>query len=144
MSGAAFCEPAVADYIAGRADWDVATFALSVNMANRGFTLAQFRERASNLVRTVAAAHPEKPVVCVTLFPHHADVVCGDDLERAADFRAALRAVAEDASYRNLHVIEGCELMDATGLTTDMLHPGDGGMLDIGRALATRLERILE
>lgn len=143
MSGAAFCEPTVADYIAGRSDWDVATLALSVNMANRGFTIAQFRERASNLVRTVAAAHPEKPVVCVTLFPYHADVVCSGDFERAADFRTALHTVVEATSYENLYIIEGRELMDATGLTTDVLHPGDAGMLDIGRLLAVRLDWLL-
>ncbi|WP_435102947.1 SGNH/GDSL hydrolase family protein [Halarchaeum sp. P4] len=142
-SGSAFCEPAMADYIAGREDWDVATLALSVNMANRGFTLEQFRERAAALVDTVTRAHPETPVVCVTLFPYHADVVAGDDPERAADFRAALRTIVADADHQNLHIVEGADLMDATCLTSDVLHPGDDGMIQIGRALAERLAPLL-
>jgi lysophospholipase L1-like esterase len=44
-SGSAYCEGVLAEYIARRNDWDVATFALSVNMANAAFSTAQCRER---------------------------------------------------------------------------------------------------
>ncbi len=142
-SGSAFCEPAMADYLAGRDDWDVATLALSVNMANRGFTVAQFRERAATLVNAVASAHPNRPVACVTLFPYHADVVRGEDAERAAAFRAALRAIVAESPHDNLHVIAGEELMDSTELTADILHPGDAGMESIGRGIARHLAELL-
>ncbi|WP_423746857.1 GDSL-type esterase/lipase family protein (plasmid) [Haladaptatus sp. SPP-AMP-3] len=143
-SGSAFCEPAMADYLAGRDDWDVATLSLSVNMANRGFTLAQFRDRAEALANEVAGAHPTRPVACVTLFPYHADVVRDDDARRAADFRAALRDVVAESPHDNLHVIDGDEAMDATGLTADALHPGDAGMEAIGRTVAGRLAELLD
>lgn len=144
LSGAAFCEPAMADYLAGRNDWDLATLSLSVNMANRGFTLEQFRERAGHLVQRVATAHPEKPIACVTLFPYHADVVRGDDRERAAEFRAALRSIVGETAHDDLHLLEGPDLLDPTGLTSDVLHPGDDGMIQIGQRLAAALRPVLE
>ncbi len=54
MSGTAYCEPEMADYIASRDDWDIATLALSVNMFNEMFTLEQFKERIEYMVNTVA------------------------------------------------------------------------------------------
>ena len=143
-SGSAFCEPAMADYLAGRDDWDVATLALSVNMANRGFTLSQFRERAGELVNAVARAHPTRPVACVTLFPYHADVVYSENSERAAAFRRALRAVIAESPCDNLHAVAGEELMKPTGLSADILHPGDAGMAAIGRGIARRLDELLD
>lgn len=143
-SGSAFCEPSMADYIASRDDWDVATLALSVNMANRGFTATQFRERAETFVDTIADAHPRKPIACVTLFPYFADALDGGDSERATDFRAALEAIVADSPRDNLYLVEGGSLMDLPGLTTDLLHPGDAGMEAIGRRLSSELERVVD
>ncbi|MEY7848667.1 GDSL-type esterase/lipase family protein [Natrarchaeobius sp. A-rgal3] len=142
-SGSAFCEPAMADYIASRTDWDVATLAVSVNMANRGFTVAQFRERVESLVSRIATAHPTRPIVCVTLFPYHADVVRGDEPDRASAFRGAVRDVVADAP-RTVRLVSGPDLLEPTGLSTDLLHPGDHGMARIGRGLAAELAGVLE
>jgi len=140
-SGSAFCEPAIAEYVAGRGDWHIAVLAVSVNMANSEFTVEQFRERARTLVRTVATANPERPVVAVTLFPYHADIEEGGDRERARAFREAVRSIVE-AGPGNAHLVSGPELMAPTGLTTDMLHPGDAGMADIARGLADRIREL--
>jgi lysophospholipase L1-like esterase len=143
-SGSAFCEPTMAKYIANREDWDVATLALSVNMANRGFTPTQFHERAREFVERVADAHPHKPIVCVTLFPYFSDVIKGGDSERANDFRESLRSVVDESPYSNLSLVEGRDLMDISGLTMDVLHPGDAGMEAIGEGLARQLETVLK
>lgn len=143
-SGSAFCEPAMAEYLADRDDWDVATLALSVNMANRGFTEKQFDERVHAFVRTVAESNPGKPVVCVTLFPYHEDLVRDGDRERAAAFRSSLRTAVDNCATGNVHLVEGPDLMDATGLTTDLLHPGDAGMEAIGRGLAEEVRPLLD
>jgi len=134
----------MAEYIGDRDDWDVATLALSVNMANRGFTEKQFDERVQNFVRTVAEAHPEKPVVCVTLFSYHEDLVQDGDRERAAAFRSSLRSAVDRCETENVHLVEGPDLMDATGLTTDLLHPGDVGMEAIGAGLADAVGPLLD
>lgn len=143
-SGSAYCEAAMGEYIASRDDWDVATLALSVNMANAGFSPAEFHDRADTFVNAIAGAHPEKPVVCVTLFPYFADVTGSGDADHAAAYRSALRTVVEDSPHDNLSVVEGTELVDITGLTADLLHPGDAGMVSIGDTLAERLRKITD
>jgi lysophospholipase L1-like esterase len=143
-AGAAFCESAIGDHIAEREDWNLATLSLSVNMANRGFTLMQFQERACRLVDRVAGAHPSCPVACITLFPYHADAVREDDLSRATEFRDVLRDIVATTPHDNVHLIEGPDLMGTNGLTTDMLHPGDAGMASIGDGLADALRPLLD
>jgi lysophospholipase L1-like esterase len=138
-SGTAFCEPAVAEHVAGRDDWDCATLSVSVNMATREFDVETFRDRAATLVDRVAGSHPDCPVACVTLYPYRADLCTDCDPERAAAFRATFADVVAESSHDNLLLVSGPEVMDATGLTTDLLHPGDAGMEAIGRGLADRL-----
>ncbi|MEF8853725.1 MAG: GDSL-type esterase/lipase family protein [Haloarculaceae archaeon] len=143
MAGSAYCEPAIAEHLADRDDWDLATLAISVNMANRGFTVDQFRERAGRLLESVAGAHPAKPVVAITLFPYHADLVAGDDPERARGYRDAVRETVADSPHDNLSLVEGEDLLDAPGLMDDILHPGDAGMIQIGDRLADELAEVL-
>lgn len=140
-SGSAYCEPAMADYIASRDDWDVATLALSVNMANTGgFSPGEFAERAELFVDTIAAAHPEKPIACVTLYPYFDDVIDSGNPEHAQAYREALRSIVDESSHDSLFLIDGSELMPLSGLTADLLHPGDTGMEIIGREISKQLE----
>ncbi|ACV12942.1 hypothetical protein Huta_2781 [Halorhabdus utahensis DSM 12940] len=143
-SGSAYADAAMADYIATRDDWDFATLELSVNMANADFTPAEFHERVEYFVNTIADAHPEKPIACITLFPYFDDLAESGDQDHATAFRNAVRDVVADAAHENLHVVEGTDLNDITGLTADLLHPGDAGMERIGTRLADRLEEILD
>lgn len=144
-SGSAYCDAAMGEYVAERDDWDVATLALSVNMANTGgFSPAEFRERAEPFVNTVAGAHPEKPIACVTLFPYHDDVTGSGDPAHAAAFRDHLREIVAESPHSNLSIVEGPELVGLSGMTADLLHPGDAGMQAIGAGLADQLAEIAE
>jgi hypothetical protein len=78
VCGTAYCEPAIADYIAEREDWDVATLSISVNMVGR-FPPETFRERAEYVIETIASANPENPVVAITLFRNSRDVFVDHD-----------------------------------------------------------------
>ncbi|ELZ27834.1 hypothetical protein C474_16429 [Halogeometricum pallidum JCM 14848] len=142
--GTAYCDPAMAEHIASREDWDVATLSLSVNMVGR-FSVEEFRERARSMIDTVAGAHPETPVVCITLFPHARDYLADDEeATLAAEFREALRGVVDDCDHGNVHLVEGPDLLPtAAGMTTDLVHPGDDAMIRIGEALADRLAPLL-
>jgi len=142
-SGSAYCEPAMAEHIASRDDWDVATLALSVNMAlSGGFSPSEFRERADEFVNTVAAAHPEKPVACVTLFPYYDDVIDSGEREHATAYRQALRAVVAASPHDNLSVVEGPDVLPVSGLAVDLLHPGDDGMRHIADGIADHLQEV--
>lgn len=148
MSGACHCEKEFGDFIGGRKDWDVATLALSVNMVGAGFTPEEFRERVEYVVNTVAGADTTRPVLCITLWPYFGDL--GDPfLPQSAKapsetFRQILREVVADCPHPNVHVAEGPELLTRwDGLTTDLIHPGDFGMAEMGRNVAARLKALL-
>jgi len=140
-SGSAYCETAMANHIAERNDWDVATLALSVNMANTGgFHPDEFTDRAEPFVDTIASAHPDKPVVCITLFPYFDDLTDTGDQEHATAYRTALRDVVEESTHTNLALVEGPDLLPPSGLGADLLHPGDHGMAAIGSNLQRYLQ----
>lgn len=149
-SGSAFCEYELADYIAGRDDWDFATLALSVNM--QGFSQEEFRSRTGYMVKTVAGAHPDKPVFAITLWPYFRDVGIPDggepmpsdlsEVRRLAQrMRQDLRDGVTAAGCDNLHLLEGPELFGPfSGLTADLIHPGPLGMITMGHNLAAAIK----
>jgi len=142
-SGSAYCEESMAEHIAGRDDWEFATLALSVNMANTGnFPVEEFAERAEPFVNTIAEANPEKPVACITLFPYHDDITASGDAEHSAAYRQTLRDIVADAP-ENVTLLEGPDLLDPAHLGADLLHPGDTGMEEIGENLAAEIEDLV-
>ncbi|WP_135555782.1 GDSL-type esterase/lipase family protein [Paenibacillus cymbidii] len=147
-SGNAYCEPAIADYIAARDDWDIATACISVNMLNQGVTAAEFADKARYFVRTIAG-NTNRPVACIGLFPFFGDLgyVWPDRHPQATpdEYRAALRSIAEDPSLPNVSYIDGRELMTSLrGHASDLLHPGDNAMIEIAEHLAPRLKALLK
>jgi len=148
MAGSAHCEPELADYMAGREDWHFATLALSVNMVGAGFSLEAFHERVSYMVNTVAGADTARPVACITLFPYFDDVggaregPLTDDHEA---FRQSLRDAVRSCPHPNAHLIEGPDVLsDVTGLSADLIHPADNGMIEMGENLARLLRPLVE
>jgi hypothetical protein len=136
--GSAYCDPAMAAFIAEWDDWDLATLSLSVNMLGE-FGAEEFRDRAEHMVETVAGAHPEKPVVAITLYPSCHDVgAC--DAAGAERFREELRAVVAGYPGENVRLLEGTDALgNVGGLTTDLIHPSDDATIEMGRAVAAEL-----
>jgi len=145
VGGSAHCERELADYVAGRSDWHIATLALSVNMI--GFQLDVFRERVSYMVNKVAASRPKRPVACITLYPYFQDF--GIEMDEvfggsAEEYRQILRDVVEACPHDNVHLLEGPEILtDISGLTADLIHPADNGMIEMGWRLAEKLKPLL-
>lgn len=143
--GTAFCDAVMAGHIADRGDWDVATLSLSVNMVNR-FTPGEFKERAAAMIERIAEKNPTNPVACITLFPHVREYK--RDHEEAAlseTFREKLREAVAECGHENVHLVEGPDLLPtASGLTTDLVHPGDEAMIRIGENLAQEIEPLVD
>ena len=142
VGGSCHCEPQFADYLASREDWDVATLALSVNMM--GFTPEEFRKRVTYLVSTVAGSNTDRPVVCITLYRYFGDREIDPtayDIPSKADlFREILRETVGQCPHPNVHVLEGREMLtDLGGLTSDLIHPADDAMIQMGENIARRL-----
>ena len=146
VGGACHCEPAFGDHIAGRDDWDVATLALSVNM--QGFPMDEFRRRVEYVVNAVAASDTSRPVACITLWPYFRDFGINPPGEYGGtpeEFRQALRDIAAACPSPNVHLFEGPDMLtNIGGLTGDLIHPSDNGMIEMGRNLAMKLKRLLE
>jgi hypothetical protein len=140
-SCSAFCEPAMADYIAGRKDWDFATLALSVNMI-KSFSPAEFSERVSYMIHTVAESDRRRPVFCITIKPFIGDYLGSKKPEL---FRELLREAVRNSGRENVYLIEGRELMPdvAAGLGVDMVHLGDYGMIQIAENLSRKMLPVL-
>ncbi|MFC1715281.1 SGNH/GDSL hydrolase family protein [Candidatus Poribacteria bacterium] len=113
LGGSAHCESQLADYIAERGDWDIATLALSVNMQH--FKMDEFYKRVSYMVNTVSGKNPDKPVACITLYPYFRDF--GIDATgpqfggTPEEFRQALRDAVSACSNDNVHLIEGPDVL---------------------------------
>lgn len=139
--GTAYCDRAMADHIAARDDWDIATLALSVNMVDR-FSIEEFRERATDMVNTIAGANPDATIACITIYRNSRDVQVGvDKAGRCEQFRDALRNVVTNVD--NVALFEGPEILpDIGGLTTDLVHPGDNAMIRMGENLAEKLHAV--
>ena len=136
--GSAHCEPEIADYMA-RQPWALCTLELSVNMV-AAFEVEQFRERAAYFVNTLAVARPEATVACISLFPYFNDFITGGPLPaKAAAFRETLEAICRESPHPNIRFIPGPALLPPEGLSHDLLHPSDHGMLAIAGNLSAAL-----
>ncbi len=146
VGGSAHCEHELADYIAGRSDWDIATLALSVNM--QAFAMDEFSERVSYMVNTVSGADTSRPVACITLYPYFRDFGIESEGEYGGtpeEYRQALRDAVTACPHPNVHLIEGPDILtNISGLTGDLIHPANNGMIEMGRNLADKLKPLLE
>jgi len=145
VAGSCHCEPELADYLAGREDWDIASLALSVNMME--FSETEFEKRVRYFVHTVAGADARRPVACVTLFRYFGDLHTRDEVhptEKVGRFRQIVRDAVADCPTPNAHLVEGPDILaDLTGLSPDLIHPADNGMIDMGRNLAAAMQPLL-
>ena len=148
VGGNAFCEKELADYLASGLNWDFTTLCLSVNMLNQGVCLDEFSCRASYMVNEIAGKNPGKPVVCISLFPFFLDMGLKKPqqfpLSTPGEYREALKYIVEASKLPNLYFIDGPELLqDFQGLSCDLLHPGNMGMIQIGENLAGFIRKLL-
>lgn len=147
VGGACLSEAAYGDFIAARDDWDLAILSLSVNMIGHGFTPEGFRDRVRYLVDTISAAHPAKPVVCTSIYTYFGDWepnLQPNAKARPAEFRRVLREVVLELGRKSLHFVDGQSILsDVSGLTVDMIHPSDLGMIAMGENMARALRGIL-
>jgi lysophospholipase L1-like esterase len=138
-SGTAYCEPAIADYLAGLT-WDLCVLEISVNMGD--FTTEQFKERAGGMIDKLAKTHPKAQIVCISLFPFGTGDLWAANKPKTQERRDALAEIVKASGHRNVHFVSGPELLSFTGLSPDMLHPSDHGMIEISTKLALRIREI--
>lgn len=149
VAGSAYCEKAIADYIATRNDWDFASLCISVNMFNQGMSAKEFYDVANYMACTIAKNNLTKPVICIGLFTTFADLglVWTDRNPKATanEYRTTLKNIVEGSGLSNLYYIDGRELLTSLyGLSHDLLHPGNNGMIEIGQKLSEFISPLIK
>ena len=62
----------------------------------------------------------------------------------ALSVREALRDAVAACPHPNVHLVEGAEILrDVGGLTVDLIHPADNGMIQMGENLAAALRPLI-
>lgn len=142
MGGSCFLEASVADFIAGRNDWDFATLELGINVLGQ-MTVEEFESRARHLVRTIQQAHPTKPLFLITTFRNGLDHATKSDpvwVEPCLRHREILRQIVAETASPTLHLIDGLAVFpNFTGFQADLLHPGPLACCLAGERLASLL-----
>jgi len=143
MGGSCCLEPSIAEFIAGRDDWDFCTLEIGVNMRGN-FTNEEFESRARHFIQTILEAHPEKPVAVLSVFSNGNDHSAEPDnpYSRAnRDFRTIAESLVAEFDSPNLQFLDGREIFaDLRGFNSDLLHPGPIASVRAGEKLAGRLE----
>jgi lysophospholipase L1-like esterase len=133
FGGGAHLEPQMADYIAGRDDWHLATLEMGINLIGQ-IDANEFARRVAYFIPTIARAHPDKWIFCIDLF------TCRYDWEEKAKIAAFRRIVAEQVAKLGLPKLvhlSGADLLTSlAGLTADLVHPSPYGMEEIAQNLA--------
>ncbi|MBU7004540.1 MAG: hypothetical protein HXS50_03165, partial [Theionarchaea archaeon] len=140
FGGGAHCESQLADYIAGRADWNLATMELGINMVRaERFTVDVFEERVRYFVGKIAGTHKDKWIFCLDLFTFAEDLLGGDGKQES--FRDVVRTTVKDLDLPRLVYLNGKDLLqNVPGLTFDLVHPSPFGMEEIARNLSSAIE----
>lgn len=138
--GSAQMDLAVAEHIATRGDWDVATFEMGINV--RTWERDRFYDAVDRFIGTIVSANPDKPIFCIDLF------TCDDDFKTAETAMPMLRGVVQEiaskhASGRVTYVDGRSILRHPAGLQVDLVHPNDNGMAEMGRELAAAIRRVV-
>ena len=150
FGGSCHAEPAMADYLAARDDWDIVTCELGINLVENRLPLAEVAERFAYLARTLTKSQPNnrpnRKAVLITAFPCKNDLYASDDPSRIRlnALRDAVRAAHAACEPDTTTLLEGFDLLpEWIGLTTDLVHPSDYGMSVIGNHLAAKLQPVL-
>ena len=134
LGGAAQMDLAIAKHIASRKDWDVATLEMGINV--RGWSKIKFEKAVLEFVGTIAKACPRKEIFCIDLFTNDGDYTIRHS-EKVSSFRKIVKKIVKKIGSDRVHYVNGKKLLtDSRGLWTDLVHPNDFGMEEIGRKLS--------
>lgn len=133
FGGGAHMEAGMADYIAGREDWHIATLEMGINVV-QSFSVDEFFRRVAYFVTTIADAHPDEWIFCIDIFPCLYDFM---GVEKCETFRSIVAERVQQLNRPKLvHVPGDAMLRSNNGLTVDLVHPAPGGFEEMARNLA--------
>lgn len=136
FAGSAHMDEALAEYIAGRGDWDCATVEMGINVI-RIWEPETFARKVNRFLTVIAKRRPDRWLFCTDLF------LCVHDVRRNPKvnaFRETVRTAVESLQSPQAIYIPGTELLTSVqGLSADLVHPAAAGHREIAERLAARI-----
>lgn len=155
FAGSAWADNAVAQFIAGRSDWDVLVLMLGTNSfggsdsSGQPETAAEYGQKYDAFLSTVRQQAPNKPILVVTPILNVADLkpTRNKNGEIPQDYRNAISRVVQrrQAADKTIRFLDGLQSVGDPIylLPTDVVHPNVAGSLRIADAIAASLKPVL-
>lgn len=142
FAGCCLVEHAMADYFASLEDWDFMVMELGINLVGK-IELDEFRERVRYTLNTVHSAHPEKYIFCIDIFHYGSDN--GDYHTKVDAFRQVVIEEAALIASPYIKIFGGETILTSDiGLSSDMVHPGIEGMIEMADNLSRLMRPYIE
>ncbi len=145
MAGTCRIERRIADWIAERNDWDVATFELGANMIG-SFEPEAFEARCRYLVEACLHARSSTKILLISIPDFSADARIEPDLgaRHTVEYRKILARLQDELDVDGrLHYIDGRDLsVGFRGYMADLNHPDIPAYIRMGMRLADRLRTL--
>ena len=97
------------------------------------------------LIRRMQQENAGRPIVLITPYLNFHHYVLEEEAltERLLEYTDVLNSYANKAEFPDVHLINGREILTGfCGLTADLIHPFDTGMMQMGENLAAALRNI--
>ena len=144
LAGNCMCEPEVTDFLKTSGKYDLIVLELSVNMLANGISTEEFVRRVSYLLTEITTYQPDALILCLGVLPFYGDYGMKSPrdtiVSTAHDYRCALESIIEAIPNNKLFYIDPMTALSMENLTTDFIHPGNFGMIEI----AMRLKQVYD
>jgi lysophospholipase L1-like esterase len=128
-AGSAMLEPEMADFIADKCEFDLASIEMGINML-KTVTPEELRTRVRYFVNRIATAHPTKPIYCTDIFYHSADFLKPNDETSTTNiFRRVIKDTVLSLNLPNVTYIDGLSILSGCEfISEDTTHPNAAGI----------------
>lgn len=139
-AGNCHIEPAMAEFLANKGDWDAMVAELGVNIIG-GVEPEEYRQRVRNFIQTVHGANPEKYLFMIDVFYSPNDFNADP---RVAAYRQVMAEEVDRAASPYVVYLNGLSILNGVEyLSADLIHPTLDGVNEIARNLIARLRPYL-
>lgn len=136
MSGHAFCETEVADFLANSGAYDIILLEVSVNMLGEGYAVQEFEKRVNELLHKLIQKNPYARIITTSILTSFMDEhIEGQTVKSPVIYRACMEKIIKNLANPLIQYINPFELLSSYHLSVDGIHPSNLGMVEIAEHL---------